>query len=328
MEEVLSSHSTYAKSVEIFLENSVMLPHDALKEAQRAERKSEAFMLIESFLELARQHCEDEELESGSAKALAALEEAHSTATSITFAYAGLLLSMEERKALSPAQVTENYALRVPSHVTNLAMYVKEKGKLKASQAELSWAVGIYVRGRFKSPEIDRVLAQILTQVEMVAYMDEMLCKDLWTGTSRLEEARPGSVVKAVWNFLKLVFALWLMSLGIAALPLAFSRLSANAMLFVGLGLGALGTIALLVLLVIVVSDIIRQKPSKKRLQGSILEMIDQMNGFFLEFKSSGPLSTSHFKKRVDDLAQARVVWPSGLFVLLDDIEARGVRIF
>jgi hypothetical protein len=38
--------------------------------------------------------------------------------------------------------------------------------------------------------------------------------------------------------------------------------------------------------------------------------------------------STTHFKKRVDDLAEAGVVWPSGLYVLLDDMKVRGVRDF
>ena len=109
---------------------------------------------------------------------------------------------------------------------------------------------------------------------------------------------------------------------------MAFSALPINAMLLAGLGLGALGTIALLALLVLGVIGILRERPKKKRLQRSILDIIDQMEGFFLEFNSAGPISTAHFRKRANDLADARVVWPSGLFVLLDDMEARGVRSF
>lgn len=327
-EAVARSHSTHAKSIEVFLENSIMLPCDALEEAQKAELQSESYRLIRRLLELARQHCEDESLEPGSDEALAAFEEAHTTATSIVYAYEGLPFSIDKLKALSPDQVTEKLALLVPPHVTNLATHVKEKGKLRAPQDWLSQAVGDYVRGSFKSPAVDRVLAQALTQVEMAAYMHEMLWKNPLTETSKLEEARPPSVVKAVWNVSKLVFVLWLISLGIASLPLAFSALPVNAMLFAGLGLGALGTIALLALLVLGVIGILREKPRKKRLQNSILDMIDRMNGFFLEFKSAGPFSTAHFRKRTNDLAEAGVVWPGGLFVLLDDMEARGVRTF
>jgi hypothetical protein len=235
---------------------------------------------------------------------------------------------MDERKALSPDQVTEKLALLVPSHVMNLAAHVKDRGKLGVLQDDLSQAVGEYVKGRFKSSTIDRVLAQALTQVEIVAYMDEMFWKNPLTETSKLEEARPPSVVKAVWNISKLVFVLWLVSLGIAVSPLVFSALPVDAMLFVGLGLGVLGTIVLLALLILGVIVILREKPRKRRLQNSILDMINRMNGFFLEFKSAGPFSTARFRKRVDDLAGAGVVWPSGLFVLLDDMEARGVRTF
>jgi hypothetical protein len=216
----------------------------------------------------------------------------------------------------------------MPSQVTNLAAHVKDKGKLGVPQDWLSGAVGDYVVGRFKSPTIDRVLAQALTQVEMVAYIDEMLWKSPLTGRSQLEEAQPPSVVVPVWNFSKLVLVLWLVCLGIAASPLVFSAWPVNAMLFTGLGLGALGTIALLVLLVFVVIEILRERPRKKRWQNSIVDMIQQMNQFFLEFKSAGPFSTAHFRKRANDLAELGVVWPSGLFVLLDDMEVRGVRTF
>lgn len=327
-EAVARYHSTHLRSVEIYLENSILLPRSASEKAQKAEIDSDSYRLIEAFLNLAREHCETEGLEPGSDEAFVAFDEAHDTAKAIVYAYESLPFSEAERKTLSPEQVTEKMALRVPSYVTYLIPHVIAKGKLSVPQDWLSQSVGDYVRGRFKSPEIDRILTRALTQVEIVAYIHEMLSKDLLTGICKLEEARPPSVVKAVWNVSKKLLVLWLVSLGIAASPLVFSALPVNAMLFFGLGLGALGTIALVVLLVLGVIGILREKPRKKRLQNSILDMIDQMNGFFLEFASAGPFSTAHFRKRVDELAKAGVVWPSGLFVLLDDMEARGVRTF
>jgi hypothetical protein len=325
---VARTHSTHEKSVAVFLENSIMLPDEASDEAKKAELQSESYRLLDRFLDLARQYCEDEGLEPGSDEALAEFDEAHSTATSITYAYSGLPSSSEERKTLSPDEVTEKLALLVPSHVENIATHVKDKGKLGVPQDWLSGAVGDYVAGRFKSPTIDRVLAQALTQVEIVAYMDELLWKNPLTGTSQLEDTNPPSVAKAVWNVLKFVFALWLASLGIAASPMVFSTLPVDTMLLVGLGLGVLGTIALLALLVLGVIDILRDKPKSTKHQNIILGMMDQMQGFFSEFSSGGPFSTTHFRKRVCDLVEVGVVWPSGLFVLLDDMEARGVRTF
>ena len=326
---VARSHRAHAKSVEGFLASSIIIPGDASEEAKKAELRSEMYALIGRLLELARQHCENERLEPGSDEALAAFDEAYRTASSIVYKFSGLPFSADERRSLSPDQVTEKMALLVPPYVENLVTYVKEKGTFGVQQEGLSRAVGKYVKGRFKSPAVDRVLAQVLTQVEIVAYIDEMLfLKNPVTEMSKLEEARPPSVVKAVWNVSMVLFVIWLVSLGIAASPLAFSALPANAMLFAGLGLAAVGTVAMLVLLVLGVKGILQERPSKRRLHNSILEMIDRMNGFFLEFKSAGTFSIAHFRKRVNDLAKAGVVWPSGLFVLLDDMEARGVRFF
>lgn len=327
-ELVARSHSTHAQSVKIFLANSIMLPDDALDGARKAELKSESYRLIGSFLDLARQHCENGGLSPGSDEALDAFGEAHKTATSIVYAYEGLPFSMDERKALSPDQVTEKLALLVPPHATDLVAHVKRKGKLDATQDWLSQAVGDYVTGRFKSPAVDRTLVRALTQVEMVAYVYEMLWKNPLTKTSKLEDAHPPSVVKAIWNVFKLMVLLWLVCIGIAALPLVFSALPLDAMLIGSFALATIGTIALLALLVLGLIGIFREKPKKRKLYSSVLEMIDRMNGFFLEFKSAGPFSTAHFRKRVNELADAGVVWPSGLFVLLDDMEARGVRSF
>lgn len=327
-EAVARTHSTYENSVAVFLENSIMLPDEASDEAKKAELQSESYRLLERFLKLAQQYCEDEGLEPGSDEALAAFGEADSTATSITYAYSGLPSSSEERKTLSPEQVTEKLALRVPSHVKDIVTHVKDKGKLGVPQDSLSAAVADYVAGRFKSPKIDRVLAQALTQVEIVAYLDEMLWKNPLTGTSKLEDTILPSVAKAVWTVSKFAFVLWLASLGIAVSPTVFSILPVGTMFLVGLSLGVLGTIALLALLVLGVIGILREKPKSKKRQIIILDMIDLMQGFFLEFSSSGPFSTAYFRKRVYDLAESGVVWPSGLFVLLDDMDSRGVRTF
>ncbi len=305
-----------------------MLPQDASEEARKAEVRSGSYQLIKHMLELARQHCEEKGLEPGSEEAFAAFDEAHDTATSVVYAYFGLPFAMDERTALTPEQVTEKMALRVPPHVTNLPAHVKETGKLKVPQDDLSHAAGNYVMGSFKSPWVDRVLAQALTQVEIAAFMDEMLWKNPLIGMSKLEETYSPSLMKAVWNISKMIFGLLFVSFGIAASPMVFPALPSDGMLLGGLALGALGSIILLALLVLAIVGILREKPESKRRRQSILDMIDRMNGFFLEFKSSGPFSTAHFRKRVDDLAEAGVVWPGGLFVLLDDMEERGVRSF
>ncbi|MDF1621643.1 hypothetical protein [Pseudothioclava nitratireducens] len=322
------AHKTYQDTIDIILENSVHMPREASPEAQKAELNSDQFRLRRAFLILAREHCKQNGLPPGSEEALDIFEEANDRADNITYAYAGLPFRTEEKLALTPEQVKTKLTLVVPSYVPNLISHVREHGKLGALQEDLSAGVGDYVKGRFKSPDIDKLLLQALTQAEIVAYIDEMIWKNVLTGISKLEDAAPPSVLRAVWNVCKLIFLVWMLSIGVAASPFLITALPEDIMVLVGLGLGGLGTVALLILGVFGVKSVIQERPRRRKIYQSILDMIAQMNGFYMEFRGAGPFSLSRFKKRVNELADTGVVWPSGLFVLIEDMEERGIRTF
>lgn len=322
------THETYQDTLDRFLENSTHMPREAAPEARKAELNSEQFKLRKAFLLLARDQCRENGLMPGSGEALEIFADADDRANDIIYAYAGLPFRTEEKLALTPEQIKEKLALTVPAYVQNLILHVREHGKLGVLQADLSAGVGGYVKGRFKSPDIDRLLLQALTQVEIVAYIDEMIWKNVLTGTSKLEDAAPPSVFRTVWNVSKLIFFVWIISIGFMVSPLLITALPQDIMLLLGLGLGGLGTLALLFLGVFGIIAVIQERPQKRKVYQSILDMIDRMNGFYMEFNGDGPFSLSHFKKKVNELADAGVVWPSGLFVLVEDMEERGMRTF
>lgn len=323
------SPKTFENMIDIIIENSVFLPREASAEAQRAELNSESFRLLKAFLILARDHCQRNGLEPGTKAAWDIFEEANERAKDIIDCYVGLPFRAEERLALTPEEITTKLALTVPSYVgSDLIHHVKQHGKLGVPQDWLSSGVGNYVNGRFKSPDIDRLLLQVLSQVEIVAFIDEMTWKNPITGTSRLQDVAPPSALKAVWNVLIRIVGVWVISALIATLPLLIPALSQDLMLVTGLSVGGLGTLALLFFGVLGVIGVIKEKPLNRKYGKSIVDMIDQMNGFYIEFRSRGPFSLSHFKKRVNELADAGVIWPSGLFVLIEDMEERGVRNF
>jgi hypothetical protein len=316
----------HAEYIENILEGFSMLPSDAGGKLKEAEARSETFRLLRRFLEAAAIQCEQQGLQPGSHEALSLLDDAYTTATNIIYGYDGLPSSRDARKILSPEDVTDKLRLVVPSSTYSLVDHVKKRGKLGPDQESLSHAVGHYVSGPFKTVEIDRILLQILTQVEIVAYIDEMIWENPLTGTSRLQDAKPLGPIRATWNVLKIGFGLWVMCLAFAFSPLLFGILPLEMMFIIGMGVGLLGSLILLILLVVALVALRSDRPRKLKAQGNILDMIKRMDSFYREFRSSGPISTSHFKKRVNDLAEAGVIWPSGLYVLLDDIEARGVR--
>jgi hypothetical protein len=322
------SHNSHSRSVEIYLKNSIMVPADAPDEAQKAERRSDIYLLRAALLRLAERYCCERALPPGSKEALAAFDEANRVADAIADACFGLPYSTKERAQLSPEQVERKPALRVPPRVQHLVRHVKKHGKLDALQENLSAAVGDYAKSYLKSEEVDRILLQALTHVEIVAFIDDMIWKNELTGTSKLEDAAPPSVLRALWSVSKLVFWVWLISAGIVASPLVIPALPFNGMLLAGAGLAVVGTLILVFLGALGVAVVVKEKPRKRKHHQSILDMIDRMNGFYLEFRGSGPFSLSHFKKRVNELADTGVIWPSGLFVLIEDMEARGIRAF
>ncbi len=55
-------------------------------------------------------------------------------------------------------------------------------------------------------------------------------------------------------------------------------------------------------------------------------QLLDKMEGVYLDMKSDGPISARRVLERVRNAADAGVGWPSPLFALLDDIIAREGR--
>lgn len=176
---IARSHTTYDDTINIFLEGALYMPKDCSAEVQAAEMSSDQYQLRKTLLQLAHDHCSASGLQPGTTEALSIFEHANDVANAITDAYwLALPYRTDEKLALTPQQVKEKLALVVPSYVQNLVHHVKEHGKLSAQQDGISAGVGIYVKSYFKAEDIDRVLLQALTQIEMVAYIDEMTWKN------------------------------------------------------------------------------------------------------------------------------------------------------
>lgn len=318
---------TYQDIIDTLIKNSLCMPYEASSKQKKAELNSEHSRLRRAFLLLAKDHCKKNQLTPGSEEAFNIFCEANDQAECILWAYAGLPIRTEEKLALSPEQIETKLALTVPPY--DLTFHIQKHGKLIHGPQDLSSGVGAYVKGQFKSQEIDRMLLQALTQAEIVAYIHEMIVeKDYWTGKSKLQAAAHPSILGLMWNVFKLISLVWVISVGVMALPLLMPALANGLMWSIGLSLGVFGTLCLLVFGGLLIIDVMKQKPHKKKFQQSILDMCARMTGFYIEFRGDGPFSLSQFKRRVHALADTGVVWPSGLYVLLDDMVERGVRSF
>lgn len=320
--------SSYRHLTEAYLENSIMLPEEAPEEARAAERRSESFRLRRALLRLAETYCVAKGIAPDSNEAVEAFDEASNTADSIIFLYVGLPFSMQERSKLPPEQITEKMALSVPGHIQHLVSYARKHGGLGVLQDDLSAAVGVYVRGRFKSPEVDRILLRALTHVEIVAFIGEMTRKNVVTGRSRVDDTAAHSLLGALWRLSKLILLVWLISAAIAIAPRIAPSLPSDIMTLISFGVAGLGTLFLIALGIIGMTSMLGENRNRGAQNESTLKMISDMNGFYLEFRGNGPFSLQHFMRQVNNLSDKGVVWPSGLFVLIDDMVERKVTTF
>lgn len=320
--EMFARSQMHEKTIQVILENTLMMPGDASQEAKAAELASESYKLRKAFLNLVKDRCKARGVAPESREALELFDEANNTASSIIYAYQGLPLDLEQRAKLSPVEVKEKMALLIP-YPEDVVSYAKRLGRFGAPSEFLSLATGDYVKNRFKSAEIDWILIQALTQAEIVANCSDLYYRNPITWTSRADYHKPISVRRFLWNMSKVIFWLWLAGGSIAASPLAFATLPPEVMLFIGLAVGGFGTIALLVVGVSLVIDVIEKQQRYLKYRQSITDLCVRLDVFFREFRGAGPFSLSHFKKRVNQLADEGMIWPSGLFVLIDDMESR-----
>lgn len=326
--EQVRGHSTHAQSLETYLENARILPYGVSAEMRETELQSDSHILIKRMLVLAQQHCRDRGISSGSKRSFSLYDEAYEIATSITNAYEGVTIREGDKAACAPDQIKRRLALSIPSSASNLFEYVKENGKLGVQQDELSYHVANYTKGRLKSSEVDRSLALALTHAEIAAYLDEMLWKNPITNTSRLEDAKPHGIGRFMWGAIKAMLILWSVAACVTAIPIFFPSPWFSSYVAIALGIGAVGSIAILAFYGLVALLVHRDRPRQLRNHEAILGMMDRMNAFYQEFSANAPISTAHFRKRVEELAEAGVIWPGGIFVLLDDMEYRQVRFF
>jgi hypothetical protein len=186
----------------------------------------------------------------------------------------------------------------------------------------LQESVGMYVGLPVRHQRVDRCLIDSLTALELFAFGDEMLNEPSIPGLmsrSPLRRSHP------VWAFIKGQFGNLIAAgvlFAIALIPyklgwIAETGLSVTGLILVGL-LCLLFAIGLLSL-----PSFWRQQHNASK---KVTEALEAMLTVYAELNSNGLVSVRHFRERVSKAADKGVLWPSGLFVVLDDVEARSGR--
>jgi len=178
-----------------------------------------------------------------------------------------------------------------------------------------------YLNLPFRCQAVERLIIDILLATEISAYIQETInAPSIPIISSSTFRKRP---ILEWFAGLILNAAFW----GLAALGLfGLSRIH----LFPNSWLPfAYGAFILLWTLSFVLSTILLPKNwwNNRKAKLEIVRLFELMTSVYAEMKSSGPISAKHIEQRARAASEGGVGWPAPLFVLLDDINRRGVAI-
>jgi len=173
-----------------------------------------------------------------------------------------------------------------------------------------------YLKEPWRCEALDRLLIDVLVAMELYAFGDEMINEETyWLAPKRspLKQRHiffqylRGQLLNATLIAMFVGGAIWIDQswvFWLAVVPvvilMAFSVISTGALPFAW-----------------------RQQSKAK---GRVVDLIGAMSGVYAELMSDGPISASHIKYRLEDVAAKGVVWPAPVFAVLEDVLGRTGR--
>ncbi|WP_297801073.1 hypothetical protein [uncultured Brevundimonas sp.] len=207
---------------------------------------------------------------------------------------------------------------RLLSHRHNLLAEVKQKSYPEISRPEVEQIVGSYIRGAVKTATVDRLLVDLLVALEFSQYANLVLhAPHIPFLAPRLLNRRPildwlsGNILNVIMAFF--VFALFWGASVLGIFPLRWLWIIAYGLVVLLVLNAGWGLIWLPRVWWIV-----------RKARGEVLQHLGCMNSTYAALSSEGPISAQHVTALATKAADAGVVWPAPLYVLLEDIQRRG----
>lgn len=205
---------------------------------------------------------------------------------------------------------------KIWEHEDRPVQLVKENKIPKLDRTEIELLVSDYIDTGFKCQALDRVLVDVVVAIELYAFSDEMINEEtigLYPNRSPLKQSN------VIFSTLLTTVVCCLLLGGLLWLAMVFDQTWVH---------WTTGIIAVLIALTAgwdLVTLPLRWF-HQRRAQKNVFELINGMNGVYAELNSDGAISADRILREVDRVAVLGVVWPSPLFVLLEDIKKRTGR--
>lgn len=198
---------------------------------------------------------------------------------------------------------------------------IKNKTYKVMVKASVEGAADFYLQQPLRHALFDRTLVDMLLALELYQYADEMIHPMSVPGLpprSPLKQPHP------LWSLVQGI-ALVTVLLGGAAwfVSTAMSSILGNSVGWIIFACGALWTLCVAWSFVALPSVWTRHFAARRK----ALALLDAMLTTYAQMKSDSVISAQHILNSANQSAAQGVVWPSPLFVLLEDVIRRGGRL-
>ena len=313
---------SWSDIIDTYLFNSTYLGPEASDECRRIEKNSQQMWLRRKLLELAVERLKNEGLMPGANRAYEIIDEAYDIAESLIGAYFWEIpRSAEGQARLKPSETRKIFRMTYDALPRSLVANIKQNGRLKVARDQFEEGVAAYIKSSYRDSNIDRILIRSLTDMEITAFIEEIVEKPIDGGKSLLVKAQQSVGLNWVkGRFLAFVINASLIA-GLVAAELYWPPMP-DFLTWAGIPL----LVALFLVMTVWSLGYILIKG--KELRAPLVRTNNLFNAarsFYVEFHGDGPISVSHLRRRIDELKESGVIWPQVLWVILDDLEDRSI---
>lgn len=303
---------------------------DADDPQHRIERTSQAANIAHTLFDLAIEQCRSKEFTPDSDEAWVVIETAGQLASDLTFP-TWIANGMDEGSKGQDEQasaIRKQFRLTYDVEPRFLIDEARRGHQLHIDREYFESAVGGYLSSEFRADQLDRLLMFTVIDMEVSAFFRAVYGKYLLTGASPIEVHRALKSPVASWLSARVKDTVYVLSIWVSAWVLSeyFGVLPGSwleTIVIVTLGYWVVNAVVSLVLLPFAVA---RYRPNKQKLDNALEKLPDSMMGVYSERWTEGPISVGRLRKLLEDASEAGASWPSALWPLLEDIEARGRR--
>jgi hypothetical protein len=320
--ESLDAPASWHAMKKTIIENTAQLPSEASDDHHHAEKYSQVRLVRIAFAEEAISRCKAKGLAVGSSEAWEEFECANKIADDLIYpAMISFPFSPEKRFAMTPREITAAMSITSGTDHRDLLRLATQGEKLQIDVPSFEEAVGGYLQSDYRIPVIDRIIITALLDAEITGYFHHLMAKDIFTNISPFDAFGRGRHPLSMWirgQGKALVF--YALCMAVAEGLKIFDIVSPDTANFLILGIVGVAILWFFITLIGLTLYI----PAWRKRRPRFVDLPDKMRQIYSELHSSGPISVKRIRDKVQNLEEMGAVWPSALWVMLDDIEARG----